>query len=107
MDTIKIDCTKIEKKWLFAGKNGAKYLDIILIEKPSQWGDTHMVVQSVPKEAREAGERGPILGNAKIGPPQKQQQSPSRQSPPQGGGGHNHGMEKDDIPFASHTCHFS
>lgn len=63
---IKIDVTKINKDRLFVGKNGAKYLDAILIETPdSKYGDSHMIVQSVSKEERQAGVRGAILGNAK------------------------------------------
>ncbi len=63
---IKIDVTKIDKARLFAGKNGAKYLDAILIETPdNKYGDSHMIVQSVSKEERQAGVRGAILGNAK------------------------------------------
>ena len=30
----------------------------------SQWGQDYMVVQDLSKEARDAGEKGPILGNA-------------------------------------------
>lgn len=66
MIAVKIDCTKIEKARLFKGKNGAQYLDAILIESTnSQYGDDFMVTQSVSKEEREKGIRGPILGNAK------------------------------------------
>lgn len=64
--TAKLDVTKIEKARLFPGKNGAKYLDIVLIPTTDdRYGNTHMVVQAVTKEEREAGTRGPILGNAK------------------------------------------
>jgi len=67
MITGKIDVTKIDKSLLFESqKTGAKYLDIVLIETPnSQYGDTHMILQSLPKKRRDAGERGAILGNAK------------------------------------------
>lgn len=63
---VKIDVMKIEKARLFAGKKGEKYLDLILIPSPqNQWGNSHMVLQGVTKEEREAGKKGPILGNAK------------------------------------------
>ncbi len=65
---LKIDVTKILKEHLFHGKNGAKYLDITLWENrdgEDQYGNTHMAVQSIPKELRDAGQKGPILGNAK------------------------------------------
>jgi len=62
---LKIDVTKIEKARLFKGAKGT-YLDCIMIEsKGSQYGDTHMIAQSVSKEEREKGVRGPIIGNAK------------------------------------------
>lgn len=64
--TAKLDVTKILKEHLFQGKNGAKYLDIVLIpSKESRFGDSHMIVQSIPKELRDQGQKGPILGNAK------------------------------------------
>lgn len=65
--SIKIDVTKILKEKLFPGKSGAKYLDAVLIPSAnSQYGDSHMIVQSVSKEERLAGKKGPIIGNAKI-----------------------------------------
>lgn len=64
---IKIDVTKILKEHLFQGKNGAKYLDAILVPSPqSQYGDSHFIAQGLPKELREQGKKGPIIGNAKV-----------------------------------------
>ncbi|HTJ52594.1 MAG TPA: hypothetical protein VL443_24230 [Cyclobacteriaceae bacterium] len=66
MLTGKIDCSKIEKARLFNGKDGAKYLDIILIPTPNdKHGNDYMIVQSITKEERAAGQKGKILGNAK------------------------------------------
>lgn len=68
MILAKIDCTKIDKTKLFAGKNGAKYLDIVLMENrdgPDRFGNDYMVVQGVSKEERQRGVKGAILGNAK------------------------------------------
>lgn len=62
---LKIDVTKIEKARLFKGQKGT-YLDALLIYKPSQYGQDYMVVQSVSKEEREQGIKGPIIGNATI-----------------------------------------
>lgn len=77
MITGKIDVTKITKSRLFKGAKGT-YLDIVLIETPnSQYGD-YMIVESVTKEEREAGKKGPILGNAKI----LGQRAPQQQSAP-------------------------
>ncbi len=62
----KIDLAKVDRSKLFAGKNGAKYLDLVFIETPNnQYGDSHMVVQGVTKEERAKGVKGVILGNAK------------------------------------------
>lgn len=68
MITIKINVTRVLKEHLYARKNG-KYLDLIAFENkngPDQYGNTHMVIQSLSKEARARGEKGPILGNMKI-----------------------------------------
>lgn len=81
---LKIDVTKIDKARLFQGKNGAQYLDAVLIpSQNSKYGDSHMIVQGVTKEEREAGKRGPIIGNAKT-PERKQEHTspPSRASTP-------------------------
>ena len=66
---VKLDVMKIDKSKLFIGKNGAKYLDITLLENrdgADKYGNNFMVVQEVSKEEREAGVRGAILGNGKI-----------------------------------------
>jgi hypothetical protein len=64
-----LNLKEIDKARLFTSqKTGAIYLDAILmlnVEK-DQYENNGMVVQSVSKEEREAGTRGPILGNAKI-----------------------------------------
>ena len=65
MIKLKIHTWKIEKAHLYDGKNG-KYLNLALFENrdgQSEYGDDGFVVQEVSKEAREAGERGPIIGN--------------------------------------------
>lgn len=62
---VKIDVKKINKDDLYAGKKGT-YLDAILIpnkDGQSDYGDDGFVVQGVTKEKRDAGERGPIIGN--------------------------------------------
>ena len=61
-----IDVTKIDRNKLFKGKKGT-YLNLALIPTPgSQFGNDYMVVQNLDKEEREAGQRGEILGNAKL-----------------------------------------
>lgn len=64
----KINVKNIDKKRLFNGKKGAVYLDVTLLENrdgEDQYGNHFMIVQDVTKEEREAGVKGPILGNAK------------------------------------------
>lgn len=61
MIVIKLDVTKLEKGRFHHGKKGI-YADLILFEKPNEFSDG-FVVQSVSKEEREAGERGPICGS--------------------------------------------
>lgn len=92
MFTAKIDVTKVKKEYLYTAKSGAKYLDIVLFANKGgagEYGDTHYIIQSVPKDVREAmkesGERMPIIGNAKdseIGQgmptPEKVKQAPVR-----------------------------
>jgi len=98
MNRIKINVEKVDKKYLFKGEKGT-YLDLVLFEsKNQQYGDTHMVVQSIPKEERDKGERGPILGNATLEDAgNRHQYSPqpavdaSRNESPQ--------IAEDDIPF--------
>jgi hypothetical protein len=68
---IRIDLSKVDQTYVFAGKNGARYLDVAILEtKPSNFGDqrdesTHVVIQSLPKQERDGGKKGAILGNMK------------------------------------------
>lgn len=95
--TAKLDVTKIDKARLFAGKNGAKYLDVVLISKrdgPDQYGNDFMVVQEVSRAERDRGVKGAILGNGKILDRGGERQSPAS----------NHAQaadepESDDVPF--------
>lgn len=57
---------EITNAGLFEGKNGAIYLDLALFESENDpYGNDWRVCQSVSKEARQAGEKGAILGNGK------------------------------------------
>lgn len=64
MIALKIDCTKITKSRLFQGKNGAKYLDCVLIDHPGEHSDG-FISESVSQEERKAGVKGVIVGNWK------------------------------------------
>jgi len=105
---IKLDVTKIEKARLFVGKKG-KYLDatvFIDIDEKDQYDNNGMITQDVKKEEKEAGVKGPILGNVQVfwrdgqeavqqqGMAQAQQampqQAPQQQAPDE---------FSDDIPF--------
>jgi len=62
---LKIDVKKIRKEDLYQGTKGT-YLDAVLFENrdgQSDYGDDGYIVQGISKEAREAGEKGPIIGN--------------------------------------------
>jgi len=100
---IKINVGKIDKTALFKGEKGT-YLDVVLWETPdSQYGDDYRVVQDLPRERRDAGEKGEILGNGKCfgdspKPGSKKPQgehssrpAPAKHQPEQGGSG--------EIPF--------
>lgn len=65
---VKIDVTKIQKEHLFKGERGT-YLDIAMFENrdgEDRYGNIGYCVQEISKEAREAGAKGPIIGNYKI-----------------------------------------
>ncbi len=73
MQRLKIDVTKINKDLLFIGAKG-KYMDLTLMDNrdggTDQYGNDGFIVQDVGKERREAGEKGPIIGNWKhVGQP--------------------------------------
>ncbi|HBC03797.1 MAG TPA: hypothetical protein DC015_06305 [Aequorivita sp.] len=99
---VQINVDAIEKKHLYKGKKGT-YLNLGLVNTPeSEYGQDYMVTQDISKEARDAGERGPILGNGNAlflsdGTPAKKQDS-----------GHSKGADvsskddqssKEDLPF--------
>ncbi len=116
--SVSIDVTKIEKARLFKGAKGT-YLDLtafVDLDEQGQYGDNGMIVQSVTKEERQQGVKGPILGNVKVfyrddqggqqPPPQQGQYgAPQPQGAPQGqpasqGPGAPGGSDFDDeIPF--------
>lgn len=67
MIKLKLDVTKIDKTAIFEGRKG-KYLDLTLVENrdgTDQFRNDGFVAQDLSKERREAGEKGPIIGNWK------------------------------------------
>jgi len=79
----KVDVKKLLKEHFFQGKvnkdgHAPLYADLCLMpSSDDKYGNDFFIVQSVNKEARERGERGPIVGNAKY-PQQQQQAQPAR-----------------------------
>jgi len=97
MKAVKINVSKIDKTALFEGKNG-KYLDLVLWENrdgADQYGNDGFVTQDIGKARREAGEKGPIIGNWKeLGDMRKATNpSPNQQKPLNPVG------DEEDIPF--------
>jgi len=66
MITVSIDVGKIDKSRFFVKKDGSKWLDLVLIETPKSKYSDYLVKQSQTKEARDRGEKGEIIGNAKL-----------------------------------------
>jgi hypothetical protein len=65
MTSVKIDVTKIDKEALYKGAKGT-YLNITLMdnrEGKDQYENDGFVVQDIGKDRRQAGEKGPIIGN--------------------------------------------
>ena len=67
MISIRITRERIAKEHCYVGKNGT-YCDMVLFDNKAgkdQYGNDGFVVQSVSKEARQQGVKGPIIGNWK------------------------------------------
>jgi len=66
---ISLDLGKIDDTSLYESpKTGKKYLNITLLirDEKDQYGYDGFVVQKISKSRKDAGEKGPILGNGKI-----------------------------------------
>lgn len=91
---VNINVTKIDKAALVPGKNG-KYMDLFLIENKTgqdQYGNDGFVTQGISKDRRDAGERGPIVGNWKrLVSKSRVEDIPSKQTASE--------HTDDDIPF--------
>lgn len=62
---VSINVGKIDKSQLYEGKNG-KYLNIVLWEtEDDKYDNDYRCTQDISKEARNAGQKGAILGNGK------------------------------------------
>lgn len=96
----KIDVTKVLKQHLFATTKGAKYLDVAFHESPNEFSDG-FITQSIPKELRDKGEKGPIIGNWKYPNKAKATQAPEKRSaaPQAQNKPASHDDDPTDIPF--------
>jgi len=66
---LNLNLDKIDKSLIYTSpKTKAKYLNltVLLRDEPDKYGNDGFIVQDVSKEQKEAGNKGPILGNAKI-----------------------------------------
>ncbi len=104
---IKIDVTKLKKEWLFRGQKGT-YADLVLYynDQPDEYGNDCAIKQNPPREARDNGEKGVYVGNAKL-MPQRGGAAPAQQQTRPAPGGQRRAnvpppaqeMEEDDIRF--------
>jgi hypothetical protein len=83
---LKINLRNVRQDWCFKNER-ACYADIIAYENDQldQYGNSHVLKQSPPKELRDKGEKAIIVGNAKWMPQrggQQRQAPPQRQQPP-------------------------
>jgi hypothetical protein len=63
MIALTLDLSRIERKRIFVGKTGKKYLSFVLIDGPDQFGNDGKVVHSISKEERLTVGKGDICGN--------------------------------------------
>ena len=79
--TLKLNLSKIPEGRIFKGKKG-DYIDLVLFEKPNDFGDDGFISISVSKEDREAGNRGEIVGNWKHTGGKPSERPPARRPAP-------------------------
>lgn len=92
----RIDVLKLLKQYFFTGAKGT-YMDFqtfIEVDVQDQYGNNGFITQELGKEARDRGEKGPILGNVKVfwNEPVNgiDPRAPQRQAAPQQNYQHNH-----------------
>jgi len=96
MINVRINVSKIDKEKLYHGAKGV-YLNVCLIETPNnEYGNDYIAIQELPKEERDAGARGAVLGNAKKLVPLEERQSAK---PPANPVKTNPEQPEDQIPF--------
>jgi len=95
----KIDVKKINKEWLFSGTKGT-YLDAVIYENDNvdQYGNSHVIKQNPPQEARAQGAKPIIIGNCRW-MPQKGGSSASKTATPAKQHPLMHDGDETDIPW--------
>ena len=66
MIKLRIDRKKVDRTAVYKAQSGAEYYDFTLLKNkdgPDKYDQDGFIVQDIGKERREAGERGPIIGN--------------------------------------------
>jgi len=99
MQTLSINVTRIDRTGIYPGKNG-KYLNLVLFENKAgrdSYGNDGFVTQDLGRERRQAGEKGPILGNWRRIDPAPGGTRPLPMPPTPTAPGQD--MADDDIPF--------
>ena len=105
--TISIDLNKIDEQYITKGKNGARYLDVKLVNSPdNQYGSDYFVSQSLPKSVREevkasGGEwpKTPILGNGSAWQCMEGRTNDNKPSKSAGAPAASAPVVSDDMPF--------
>jgi hypothetical protein len=67
-DGVEFIAIPVRANSIYVGQTGAHYLDVTLIENrdgEDKYGNDGFAAVNLPKERREAGEKGPIIGNWK------------------------------------------
>lgn len=89
-----IDLAKIDRSKITAGKNGAKYYNILISvnDEKNQYGQDVAISENQTKEERERGEKKKYLGNGKTiwSGGNTTQRTQSNPNPP---------PSEDDLPF--------
>lgn len=84
---ISLDLTKIDKSRIREGKNGQKYISLVVAsnQQPDQYGNTHSVYHSQTEDERKSQAKRIFCGNGKEYTFNKQQppQQQYNQAPPQ------------------------
>ena len=93
-----INLSMIDKNHIIEGKNG-KYLPVRFVNTPdSPYGNDYMIVQDIPKELRDQGLKGPVLGNGRAFDAQAGQQA-QKQAPAGNTAQPSATTTADDLPF--------